>query len=54
MARLTNYGLDEHVFNALSAGASGFLVKDTEPARGILTGRWTGRDAGPLAVTFLQ
>jgi DNA-binding NarL/FixJ family response regulator len=29
---LTNYGLDEHVFNALRAGASGFLVKDTEPA----------------------
>jgi DNA-binding NarL/FixJ family response regulator len=29
---LTNYGLDEHVFNALRAGASGFLLKDTEPA----------------------
>jgi DNA-binding NarL/FixJ family response regulator len=29
---LTNYGLDEHVFNALRAGASGFLVKDIEPA----------------------
>jgi len=29
---LTNYGLDEHVFNALRAGASGFVVKDTEPA----------------------
>jgi DNA-binding NarL/FixJ family response regulator len=29
---LTNYGLDEYVFNALHAGASGFLVKDTEPA----------------------
>jgi DNA-binding NarL/FixJ family response regulator len=29
---LTNHGLDEHVFNALRAGASGFLVKDTEPA----------------------
>lgn len=29
---LTNYGLDEYVFNALRAGASGFLVKDTEPA----------------------
>ncbi|GAB2836820.1 response regulator transcription factor [Actinocorallia aurea] len=25
---LTNYGLDEHVFNALRAGAAGFLVKD--------------------------
>jgi DNA-binding NarL/FixJ family response regulator len=28
---LTNYGLDEHVFAALRAGASGFLVKDVEP-----------------------
>ena len=29
---LTNYGLDEYVFEALRAGASGFLVKHTEPA----------------------
>jgi DNA-binding NarL/FixJ family response regulator len=29
---LTNYGFDEHVYNALRAGASGFLVKDIEPA----------------------
>ncbi|MCX5585577.1 response regulator transcription factor [Streptomyces erythrochromogenes] len=28
---LTNYGLDEYVFNALSAGAAGFLVKDIVP-----------------------
>jgi DNA-binding NarL/FixJ family response regulator len=28
----TNYGLDQHVYTALRAGASGFLVKDTEPA----------------------
>jgi len=28
---LTNYGLDEYVFNALRAGASGFLLKDTPP-----------------------
>ncbi|WP_447006761.1 response regulator [Saccharothrix isguenensis] len=28
---LTNYGFDEHVFNALRAGAAGFLVKDVEP-----------------------
>ncbi len=28
---LTNYGLDEHVFDALRAGATGFLLKDTEP-----------------------
>ncbi len=29
---LTNYGFDEHVYNALRAGAGGFLVKDIEPA----------------------
>ncbi|MGW0332803.1 response regulator [Streptomyces sp. NPDC003011] len=29
---VTNYGLDEYVFEALRAGASGFLLKDTEPA----------------------
>lgn len=29
---LTNYGFDDYVLNALRAGASGFLVKDTEPA----------------------
>jgi DNA-binding NarL/FixJ family response regulator len=28
---LTNHGLDEYVFAALRAGASGFLVKDIEP-----------------------
>lgn len=28
---LTNYGLDEHVFNAPRAGAAGFLVKDIVP-----------------------
>jgi DNA-binding NarL/FixJ family response regulator len=28
---LTTYDADEHVFEAIRAGASGFLVKDTEP-----------------------
>jgi DNA-binding NarL/FixJ family response regulator len=28
---LTNYGLDEYVYNALRAGAAGFLVKDIHP-----------------------
>ncbi|WP_459546174.1 response regulator [Nocardia sp. X0981] len=28
---LTNYGLDEHVFDTLRAGAAGFLVKDIHP-----------------------
>jgi DNA-binding NarL/FixJ family response regulator len=29
---LTTFELDEYIFEALRAGASGFLVKDTEPA----------------------
>lgn len=29
---LTNYGLDEYILRALRAGASGFLLKETEPA----------------------
>jgi DNA-binding NarL/FixJ family response regulator len=29
---LTTYESDEHIFDALRAGASGFLLKDTEPA----------------------
>ena len=28
---LTTFGLDEYVFRALEAGASGFLLKDTPP-----------------------
>jgi DNA-binding NarL/FixJ family response regulator len=29
---LTNFGHDEYIFRALRAGASGFLLKDTQPA----------------------
>ena len=29
---LTTFGLDEYVVGALSAGASGFLLKDVPPA----------------------
>ena len=29
---LTTFETDEHVFDALQAGAAGFLVKDSEPA----------------------
>ena len=32
MLILTTFDLDEHVFGALQAGASGFLLKDTPPA----------------------
>lgn len=32
MVMLTTFELDEYVFEALRSGASGFLVKDTEPA----------------------
>jgi DNA-binding NarL/FixJ family response regulator len=32
MIVLTTFELDEYVFEALRAGASGFLIKDTEPA----------------------
>ena len=28
---LTNYGFDEYVYNALRAGAAGFLIKDIDP-----------------------
>ena len=31
MVVLTTFELDEYVFEALRAGASGFLVKDIEP-----------------------
>jgi DNA-binding NarL/FixJ family response regulator len=29
---LTTFGIDDHIFDALRAGASGFLTKDVEPA----------------------
>jgi len=29
---LTTFDLDDHVYNALTAGADGFLLKDTDPA----------------------
>jgi DNA-binding NarL/FixJ family response regulator len=29
---LTTFGVDEYIFEALRSGASGFLVKDTEPS----------------------
>ena len=32
MITLTTFNLDEYVYNALAAGADGFLLKDTDPA----------------------
>jgi DNA-binding NarL/FixJ family response regulator len=29
---LTTFGIDDHIFDALAAGAAGFLTKDAEPA----------------------
>ena len=46
---LTNYGFDEHVYNALRAGASGFLVKDIEPADLLHAVRITARGDALLA-----
>jgi DNA-binding NarL/FixJ family response regulator len=31
MLILTTFGLDEHVYDALCAGASGFMLKDAPP-----------------------
>jgi DNA-binding NarL/FixJ family response regulator len=36
---LTNFGLDEYIFRALRAGASGFLLKDFDASGAALAGR---------------
>jgi DNA-binding NarL/FixJ family response regulator len=46
---LTTFDLDEYVYHALAAGASGFLLKDTPPQR-ILTAVHTAA-AGDMPVT---
>ena len=51
---LTNYGFDEHVFNALRAGASGFLVKDIEPADLLHAVRVAARGDALLAPTITR
>ncbi len=38
---LTTFDHDEYVFEALRAGASGFLVKDTDPAELLHAVRWS-------------
>jgi DNA-binding NarL/FixJ family response regulator len=37
---LTTFDLDEYVYQALRAGASGFLLKDTPPADLLAAIRW--------------
>jgi DNA-binding NarL/FixJ family response regulator len=51
---LTNYGIDEYVFNALRAGASGFLVKDIEPADLVQAVRVAARGDALLAPTITR
>lgn len=51
---LTNYGLDEYVFNSLRAGASGFVVKDTEPADLVQALRVTVRGDALLSPTVTR
>ena len=46
---LTNYALDEYVFAALRAGASGFLVKDIEPVELLQAVRVAARGDALLA-----
>ena len=52
---LTTFDLDEYVFEAIRAGANGFLVKDTEPAellaavRAVVAGRARIRRRRPRA-----
>ena len=46
---LTTFDLDEYVFEALRIGASGFLVKDTEPAELIQAVRAVARGDALLA-----
>src|SRR6476646_4865857 len=46
---LTTFELDEYVFEALRSGASGFLVKDTEPVDAAGGTRGRGRRRAALA-----
>ena len=51
---LTNYGLDEYVFNALRAGAAGFLVKDIVPEDFLHAVRVAARGDALLAPTITR
>jgi DNA-binding NarL/FixJ family response regulator len=51
---LTTFDLDDYVYGALRAGASGFLVKDTEPAELIHGVRVVARGDALLAPTVTR
>ncbi|SPF06366.1 response regulator [Streptomyces sp. MA5143a] len=51
---LTNYGLDEYVFNALRAGAAGFLVKDVLPEDFLYAVRVAARGDALLAPSITR
>lgn len=51
---LTTFDDDEHIFPALMAGASGFLVKDTAPQELLEAMRRTVRDEMPISPHVLR
>jgi DNA-binding NarL/FixJ family response regulator len=51
---LTNYGLDEHVVNAVRAGANGFLVKGIEPVDLLHAVRVAARGEALLSPTITR
>jgi DNA-binding NarL/FixJ family response regulator len=51
---LTTFDLDEHVFEALRAGASGFLLKDVQPAQLVDAIRVVARGEALLAPTVTR
>jgi DNA-binding NarL/FixJ family response regulator len=51
---LTTFDLDEHVFEALRAGASGFLLKDVQPAQLVDAVRVVARGEALLAPTVTR
>ena len=51
---LTTFELDEYVFEALRAGASGFLIKDSEPAELLQAIRVAARGESLLSPTVTR
>ena len=51
---LTTFELDEYVFEALRAGASGFLIKDTDPAELLRAVRIAARGDSLLSPTVTR